>query len=198
MDAIFEATVRILPRIGSHSLTTKKIADFAGISVGSLYQYFPNKESVLAALMDKAMQGHMGKFEAKLKEVSGQSMEATTSAMVDFTIDMFLGEKEKVREVFMLAPELGRITALLRLRQVAVEKLAEEMKIHHPGQPHEEYIRVSFIAVNSVMGVIHTMLYDSSQTHAREELASEIKTMLNAYFQTRASSGFSPSAPLAR
>src|SRR4051794_12631179 len=45
VDAIFEATARILPKVGSYGVTTKKIAEIAGVSIGSLYQYFPNKEA---------------------------------------------------------------------------------------------------------------------------------------------------------
>ena len=185
VDAIFEATVRILPQIGSHGITTKKIADLAGISVGSLYQYFPNKESVLGGLMDLVMSAEMKKFEAKVSEIDGKSMEDATAAMVDFALELFLKEKEKVREIFIKAPELGRIPALLKLRQSVVEILAEEMKKHYAGQAHEEYIRVSFVAVNSIMGVIHTMLYDEGQKYSLEELSIELKTMLNSYFQKR-------------
>jgi AcrR family transcriptional regulator len=174
-----------LPKIGSRSVTTRKIADLAGISIGSLYQYFPNKESVLSALMDMVMKAEMEKFEAKVQEIDGQSMEDATAAMVDFAVDLFLKEKEKVREIFMQAPELGRIPSLLKLRQSAVERLAEEMEKHYHGEAHEEYIRVSFVAVNSVMGVIHTMLFDESQKYTLEELAAEMKIMLNSYFQQR-------------
>ncbi len=182
VESIFEATVRILPKIGSDNLTTRKIADLAGISVGSLYQYFPNKESILGKLMDAVMESHMRDFERKLKEIDGKSMEAVTDALVDFALELLLQEKEKVREIFMRAPELGRIRSLLKLRQISVEKLAEEMKRHAPDKSQEERLRVSFIAVNSIMGVINTMLYDVEQEHSIEELSIELKIMLKAYF----------------
>lgn len=185
VEAIFEATIRILPKIGSHGLTTQKIADLAGISVGSLYQYFPNKESVLASIMDIVMNAEMKMFEEKVAEIDGRSMEDSTSAMVDFALELFLKEKTKVREIFMKAPELGRIPALLKLRQSVVERVAEEMKKHYPDQSNEDYLRVSFIAVNSIMGVIHTMLFDERQNYSIDELSSELKVMLNEYFKKR-------------
>jgi AcrR family transcriptional regulator len=176
---------RILPKVGSRNVTTKKIADLAGVSIGSLYQYFPNKESVLAALMDMAMNAKVEEFWKKIEEIDGQSMDESTSTMVDFALDLFLKEKEKIREIYLQAPELGRIPALLKLRQSVVERLAEEMKKHHPGKEAEEYTRVSFVAVNSIMGVIHTMLYDNQQNHTAEQLSFELKTMLHAYFHER-------------
>jgi AcrR family transcriptional regulator len=48
--AIFEATARILESEGEASLNTNRIAQIAGVSVGSLYQYFPNKQAILIAM----------------------------------------------------------------------------------------------------------------------------------------------------
>src|SRR3569833_1801973 len=47
---ILEAAARVLARHGAHHFTTARVAEAAGISVGSLYQYFPNKESILFSL----------------------------------------------------------------------------------------------------------------------------------------------------
>jgi AcrR family transcriptional regulator len=186
VEAIYEATVRILPKIGNAGITTKKIADLAGISIGSLYQYFPNKESILTSVMDSVMNAELKKFETKVQEIDGRSMDDATSAMVDFALELFLTEKLKVREIFLKAPELGQLPQLFRMRQKVVERVAEEMKKHYPHQDQAEYIRVSFVAVNSVMGVIHTMMYDDNQNYSIDELAVELKTMLNSYFHKRA------------
>lgn len=185
VEAIYEATVRILPKLGSQNITTKKIADLAGVNIGSLYQYFPNKESVLAGLMDLALRASSNEFKKKVDEIDGKTMEEATATMVDLALDLLLKEKEKNREIFRQAPELGRVPSLLKLRQSIVERLAEEMKKHHPGLDSSQYIRVSFIAVNSVMGVILTMLYDESQVYTVEELSAELKTLLNSYFISR-------------
>jgi AcrR family transcriptional regulator len=186
VEAIYEATVRILPKLGSHKVTTKKIAEFAGVSIGSLYQYFPNKQTVLVGLMDMVAQAGTARVQKRIEEIEGKSMTEATDAMVDIGLEIFLKEKEKVREIYRQAPELGRIPVLLKLRQSVVERLADEMKKHHPGHSTEEYVRVSFIAVNSLMGVVHTMLYDDKQTYSVDELAYELKIMLNAYFERRA------------
>ena len=185
VDSIFEATIRILPKIGSEHLTTKKIADLAGISIGSLYQYFPNKESVLGAIIDAGVSASLMDFEKKLSEIDGRSMKESTDMMIDFALALFLKEKEKVREIYRKAPELGRLPALLKTRQATVNRLAIEMKKHDPGQPEHEYVRVSFIAVNLVMGVILTMLLDPLQSYTVDELSYELKSMLNAYFKDR-------------
>jgi AcrR family transcriptional regulator len=51
-DAILEASAQLLTKIGYTKLTTNKIAEHAGVSIGSLYQYFPNKEAILVKLLE--------------------------------------------------------------------------------------------------------------------------------------------------
>jgi AcrR family transcriptional regulator len=50
VSAILEAAVQVLAKEGFHRFTTARVADKAGVSVGSLYQYFPNKASILFRL----------------------------------------------------------------------------------------------------------------------------------------------------
>jgi AcrR family transcriptional regulator len=56
VEAILTATTRILTEEGYEKANTNRIAELAGISVGSLYQYFPNKESLMVALMEQHSQ----------------------------------------------------------------------------------------------------------------------------------------------
>ena len=51
VEAILDATARVLVREGYARTSTNRVAAVAGVSIGSLYQYFPNKESLVAALV---------------------------------------------------------------------------------------------------------------------------------------------------
>jgi AcrR family transcriptional regulator len=59
VDALLEATARILMKDGYDRASTNRIADAAGVSIGSLYQYFPSKEPLVAAVIDRHSQGMM-------------------------------------------------------------------------------------------------------------------------------------------
>src|SRR5579859_209108 len=59
VDSILEATSRILVRDGVSAASTNRIAKEAGVCIGSLYQYFPSKEALIAALVDR----HYGAIE---------------------------------------------------------------------------------------------------------------------------------------
>ena len=53
VDALVEATARILMKEGYDKASTNKIAAVAGVSIGSLYQYFPSKEALVAAVIER-------------------------------------------------------------------------------------------------------------------------------------------------
>ena len=52
VEAIFEATIQVLLSHGRDRLTTTRVAQRAGASVGTLYQYYPNKQSLLFAVLE--------------------------------------------------------------------------------------------------------------------------------------------------
>jgi AcrR family transcriptional regulator len=55
VDAILEATLQVLLQVGKERLTTTRVASRAGVSVGTLYQYFPNKSALLQAALKRHM-----------------------------------------------------------------------------------------------------------------------------------------------
>jgi AcrR family transcriptional regulator len=185
VDSIFEATTRILPKVGSKKITTKKIAEVAGVSIGSLYQYFTNKESVLGALMDMGMSRMTSQMNKNLDQYSGGPTSELINSSIDYTLKLFLEDRAKNREIFRYVSELDRVPALFSYRQKVVERIAIELEKNHPGFKREEYVLCSFIGCNSIMGIVLTMLYDENQKYSVEELSNELKLMLNGYLEKK-------------
>lgn len=185
VDSIFEATVRILPKVGSYKITTKKIAEVAGVSIGSLYQYFPNKEALLGALMDQGLVGFQNKMNTLIDSLKSNSSEELIDSCVDLTLHMMLEDKAMISEIYRQVPELGRLPSIFAGRQAVVERIAIELEKHHPGFEKPLYLRSSFIGCNAVMGIVQTMLYDKTQIYTIEELSQELKIMVTAYLRER-------------
>ncbi|XDA98429.1 TetR/AcrR family transcriptional regulator [Sulfitobacter sp. LCG007] len=80
--AILEAAARILEQEGRDSLTTNRIAVRAGVSIGSLYQYFPNKAAILASLLRDTRAGLLDDMRAVLRTSGGQSPEDVVDALI--------------------------------------------------------------------------------------------------------------------
>jgi AcrR family transcriptional regulator len=69
VDAILEAAAQVLERYGYAATTTDVIAERAGVSIGSLYQYFPNKDAVLLALTQRHAEDARAVLEPLLAEI---------------------------------------------------------------------------------------------------------------------------------
>ncbi|WP_439528100.1 TetR/AcrR family transcriptional regulator [Pannonibacter sp.] len=71
-DAILEASARILEEDGIARFTTNRIAERAGVSIGSLYQYYPSKEAILAALIRGLHEELLEDLGAAIKGATGR------------------------------------------------------------------------------------------------------------------------------
>jgi AcrR family transcriptional regulator len=89
VNAILEATIQVLLHVGKQRLTTTKVALRAGVSVGTLYQYFPNK----SALLQAALKRHLGEVADAVELVCKQQEGETLREMVTALITAFLQAK---------------------------------------------------------------------------------------------------------
>jgi AcrR family transcriptional regulator len=74
LEAIFEATIQVLLAGGLHRLTTTRVADRAGISVGTMYQYFPHKQALLYAVNEHFLNVTALAIERECSALHGASM----------------------------------------------------------------------------------------------------------------------------
>src|SRR5271163_4842073 len=82
VDALLEATARVLTKEGYDGASTNKIAAVAGVSIGSLYQYFPSKEALVAAVIDRHMHEMSAVTRAALVKAAALPLEAAAREFV--------------------------------------------------------------------------------------------------------------------
>ena len=98
MDAIVDAAARILVKHGYDAFTTNRVAEKAGVSIGSLYQYFPNKDALLSELMRR----HTLAIEDGIEAMAEQAKRAPLAEVVRVAIE------HNVR-AHLIDPELHRV-----------------------------------------------------------------------------------------
>ncbi|MCO4768379.1 MAG: TetR/AcrR family transcriptional regulator, partial [Deltaproteobacteria bacterium] len=67
VEALIEATARILRTEGAEAMSTNRVAEVAGVSVGSLYQYFPGKDALMYAVLERQEQAQLEMLAAALQ-----------------------------------------------------------------------------------------------------------------------------------
>jgi AcrR family transcriptional regulator len=82
VGAILEATIQVLLQVGKERLTTTRVALRAGVSVGTLYQYFPNKSALLKAALKRHMDEVAEAVELVCRERRGHSLEQMATALI--------------------------------------------------------------------------------------------------------------------
>ena len=87
VDALLEATTRILIKEGYDRASTNRIAEVAGVSIGSLYQYFPSKEALVAAVIDRHTQNISEMTRNALVKAAALPIEAAAREFVSVAID---------------------------------------------------------------------------------------------------------------
>jgi AcrR family transcriptional regulator len=87
VHALLEATARVLTKEGYDRASTNRIAEVAGVSIGSLYQYFPSKEALVAAVIDRHTQEVSEVTRNALVKVAARPIEVAAREFVSVAID---------------------------------------------------------------------------------------------------------------
>jgi AcrR family transcriptional regulator len=107
---ILEAAIRVLVRDGAYHFTTARVAEAAGVSVGSLYQYFPNKEAILFRLQADEWRQTMSQLERILSNLNTPAPQRLRAAVRTFFRSecdeaAFRGALEEAAPLYREAPE---------------------------------------------------------------------------------------------
>src|SRR6185295_17899476 len=86
VEAISEATIQVLLSHGGDRLTTTRVAERAGVSVGTLYQYYPNKQSMLFAVLEN----HLVKVTEAVEAACEQARNRPLSDMIRTVVEAFV------------------------------------------------------------------------------------------------------------
>jgi AcrR family transcriptional regulator len=184
--ALVEATARILVREGFDKASTNRVADVAGVSVGSLYQYFPNKEALVAAVIDRHNQEIMQIVRGELAEAMGQPVEKAMRKLVAVAVK---AHRVNPRLHRVLAEQIPRVGKLENVETFSRENYA---LFRNYLENHRDELRVSdlalasFVCVTSIEALTHNAVLHHSKTlsdDAMESLVEESTRLVVGYLK---------------
>lgn len=107
VEAISEATIQVLLSHGGDRLTTTRVADRAGVSVGTLYQYYPNKRSLLYAVMEEHLNRVAAAVESACEQVCNKPLAEMIKQVVEVYVDAKMDRADISVALYKVAPDIG-------------------------------------------------------------------------------------------
>jgi AcrR family transcriptional regulator len=155
VDALLRATARILVKEGYDRASTNKIAALAGVSVGSLYQYFPSKEALVAALMRQHVEELAQLLRSSFPRLIGLPLGQAVRHVVRLMIEAHAVDPKLHR---VLAEQVPRMGELARVEAITEEIMAMTLALlqhrRHELAVHDLEL-ASFVVVSMVESLTH-------------------------------------------
>jgi AcrR family transcriptional regulator len=186
VDAMLEATARILLKSGYDNASTNKIAQEAGVSIGSLYQYFPGKEALVAAVIDQHMEEMMDVARVALAEVMPLPIEAAVRKLVEVIVAAHRVNPTLHRVLVEQVPRTGRLRNVEALDREAYELVRAYLEIHRDEVAVKDLDLAAFICQKTVETLAHTAVVnhsDSISGKRRELFLDEVTRMIVGYLK---------------
>lgn len=170
--AVLEAVVRILKRDGIEAVTTNRVADVAGVSVGTVYQYFADKRAIFAALHDRHSE-QMGELvERTIFAYASAPLEELMRAIVDALVDAHAVDPELHELLASEVPHGARGAHAFEARLAAAFRIALAAR-REELPPATDLERLLFVVPVVVDALAHAAALSRprtlSQAAAKEE-----------------------------
>ncbi len=182
VEAVVAAASRILAEKKWDGLSMQEVATVAGVSPGTLYQYFPDKHALVAELVERIS---LREVEFQLERFASLPAGATLIETFDFlirgTLEFQRREGELMRVLLEALPHLGRHSMLVeRVQQLAalIRGLVEE---HRAEVMHEDLDLVVHVVVNAVHSLTHDGVLPRPASLDDATLAREIRRLVAGY-----------------
>lgn len=138
VDAILEACARLLREEGPEGVTTRRLARRAGVGIGSLYEYFPNREAVLAALVQRRLGALVAEVRDALAEALVREPDEATGFLLRRIVAAVAADRDLFRMLLREAPYLleppqtrAAIAALFELGRLGGERAGRRVDLPH-------------------------------------------------------------------
>jgi AcrR family transcriptional regulator len=183
VETLHIAAIQVLIREGLSRCTTTRIAELAGTSVGSLYQYYPNRDALLAAVLEQHLEGVADTVERACREQRGKQVSQMVSALVAAFLATKLLDPEKSKALYAVANERGGAVLGTRLRTRMVAAGATMLASASDARFDDPAIAAT-VALGALVGPVQTMLEGHAPAEFGVRLERELVLLLTAYLQT--------------
>ena len=180
VGAVFEACIQVLLASGVERLTTTKVAERAGVSVGTLYQYFPNKESLLSAVLENYLGAVISEVEAACAEGKGQALDAMASLVVKSFLQAKMRNQDVSKALYAVSSDVGGTEIVARMTQRAQLALCS-MLATAPGARFDNLSVVSYVLTTALVSPVQGLVVSGASVATVDAVEQHLVLLVRAY-----------------
>lgn len=185
VEAILEATIQVLVAEGAPRLTTTRVAERAGVSVGTMYQYFPHKQSLLYAVLQRHLERVAAAVERACRDLQASSIAAMAGGLVNAYLDAKTGDVETSRALYMVSGEMDTSDLLGGISKRIIAAIEEMLATATDGE-FDDLSAVTFTLVAAMSGAFRVVLERGAKKPMVRALRAELPVMCGAYLRAAA------------
>ncbi|MER8094897.1 TetR/AcrR family transcriptional regulator [Streptomyces goshikiensis] len=181
-ERILTAAAHVFADYGYAAGTTNRIAERARMSIGSLYQYFPNKDAILAELLVRHIDRGAWTGAAELDMTPGSLEEAVRSLVRD-AIDHHRDDPQLLRIMIEEAPVSSDLIEAIERHGKARVSQVREVFSRHPDVQVQDLDMAAELVVGTVEMNTHKLMATPSHHNRVERLETELSAMITRYLR---------------
>jgi AcrR family transcriptional regulator len=183
-DKIISTAVKLFERHGFAYVTTNRIAEEANISIGSLYQYFKNCESIALAAYEQACANAALTMKRMTLESLSLPLEASIAKHIERVFDIYEKDHYALLQLINELPELRRASQPLSISNLMNHASQVFLEQYFTDVNRLTIARKCYILDKSVMGIISQYLEDRPDFLSRSEAIAETIELVQLYVNT--------------
>ncbi|MEH6450517.1 MAG: TetR/AcrR family transcriptional regulator [Oleispira sp.] len=178
VHCILDAGMEVIRETGLHSMSTNKVADRAGVSIGSLYQYFANRESILAGIIERSLIG----IEQLLQSFHTQKIEMPVDQLLRSGLMILLRHYDPyltvLRPILREAPLLAHNSAAVTMERLLSDLLRNYLLHHSDRYRLAQGYAGMYVAINSLIFMYLKWMVEPSPVITEGQLVDALVSQL--------------------
>lgn len=182
VEAILQATIQVLLKEGKERLTTTRVAERAGVSVGTLYQYFPNKRALLQAALRRHMEEVVGAVERVCREQRGKPLMEMATALIDAYFAAKMRDPKTSAALYSVSSDIDGWKIVQKVGQRAHKEITVLLATAQEPLGREPEMLASMLQ-SMMNGVSRRVLESPAPEKHFHELRDELAFLVSTYLE---------------
>jgi AcrR family transcriptional regulator len=185
VEVILDATAQVLIRAGFDGLTTNTVAEVAGVSIGSVYQYFPNKMALVSALIERHLDSVHAAVFSELARVRDLPLAAAVRAMIELMLRARAVNPEIHRVLIEQVPRTGRMARVRDLDKVMHGAVTQFLATRRSELVVEDLDMATFLTVATIEAIATRAVLFAPSRLADPNLIDQTAVLVVGYLTGR-------------